>query len=158
MEAIKFENDKFMDSTGVVHKKELLSDKLDKIDKEQELLNTKIIYDSGSNSNGSWIKFADGTMICRRTSINYVPVAQQNSNLFYGYLDLGDFAQPFIEPPTLICWGGNNNDCFALEPYDVVTITNTNAGGVYPIAFHQHVDPYQVVVHYIAMGFWKKLT
>ena len=45
----------YWDSTSITHNKELLS--------------TKIINSSGSNSNGSWIKFEDGTMI--EYGINY---------------------------------------------------------------------------------------
>lgn len=34
-----------------------------------EYLDSKIIYDSGSNSNGSWIRFNDGTMVCTKNLI-----------------------------------------------------------------------------------------
>ncbi len=54
MEAIKFENDKFMDSTGVVHKKELLSDILDK----------KNLYSAEEQLIGIWI---DGKKLYRKT-------------------------------------------------------------------------------------------
>ena len=48
--SIKLKENTYWDSTSITHNKELLS--------------TKVINSSGSNSNGSWIKFEDGTMIC----------------------------------------------------------------------------------------------
>lgn len=52
-QSIKLNNNNYIDSTGITHNRELLS----------TILNNKIIYDSGSNSNGNWIRFTDGTMI-----------------------------------------------------------------------------------------------
>lgn len=52
--AIKLKNLDYWDSTGITHNGRLLS----------VWLNTVTIYDSGSNSNGNWIRFNDGTMIC----------------------------------------------------------------------------------------------
>jgi hypothetical protein len=43
---------------------------------------TSGIYDSGTNSNGSWIRFTDGTMICRATVTNVVASTSQTN--FYG--------------------------------------------------------------------------
>ena len=35
-------------------------------------LSNKVIYDTGSNQYGSWIKYTDGTMICTRNNIKKV--------------------------------------------------------------------------------------
>ena len=48
--SIKLKNNKYWDSSSISHNRELLS--------------TKVINSSGSNSYGNWIKFEDGTMIC----------------------------------------------------------------------------------------------
>jgi hypothetical protein len=40
------------------------------------------IYDSGTNANGSWIRFTDGTMICRATVTNVAASTSQTN--FYG--------------------------------------------------------------------------
>ena len=41
------------------------------------------IYDSGSNINGSWIKFADGTMSCYKVVRNYAVAANATTDLNY---------------------------------------------------------------------------
>ena len=45
-----------------------------KADNTADTLDNCVIVDSGSNSNGSWIKWADGTMICSNT-VQYTNVA-----------------------------------------------------------------------------------
>lgn len=67
------------------------------------------IIENGSNSNGSWTKFADGTMIC---TLNII-VTDQAINTAYGSLFQGyrvwRYPQAFIERPTVTCshffWG-----------------------------------------------------
>lgn len=57
--SIKFKNNIYLDSSGVMHKKGTT----------RTPLNTYLnnIIESGSNDNGFWVKFADGTMMCRKT-------------------------------------------------------------------------------------------
>ena len=62
------------------------------------------IIESGSNENGNWIKFADGTMICTRiVSVSSVSVSNAWGSMFY-YEDTNkySFAQEFIETPSNI--------------------------------------------------------
>ncbi len=67
------------------------------------------VVESGSNSNGNWVKFYDGTMICW----NYQEVTDQAIDTKYGsiYIADRDIAYPtvFISTPTLTCsmfkWG-----------------------------------------------------
>lgn len=61
------------------------------------------IVDSGSNSNGIWIKWMDGTMIC----IKYINFGEQDITQVWGSmyesqrLNLGNYAQPFISRPKI---------------------------------------------------------
>lgn len=57
--SIKFKNNIYLDSSGVMHKKGTT----------RTPLNTYLngIIESGSNENGSWAKSYDGTMMCRKT-------------------------------------------------------------------------------------------
>lgn len=74
-------------------------------------LNKKIagIIESGSNANGSYIKFTDGTMICTLDTT----VSDQAINRSYGDLYWGprtwNFPVAFIEKPAVSCgmfkWG-----------------------------------------------------
>ena len=58
--------------------------------------------ESGSNDNGSWIKYSDGTMICRKTTdeIN-MNITTAWSSLYEGNVSLGNFPAEFIETPTI---------------------------------------------------------
>ena len=61
------------------------------------------VVESGSNNNGSWIKYSDGTMICRK-SIPFTDVAINNSwDQFFISSDIecGKFAQEFVETPNI---------------------------------------------------------
>lgn len=77
-----------------------------------------LVIDSGSNSNGKWIKFSDGTMICW----NYMEVTDQAIATAYGSLYQGTrvitYPVEFVSTPTLTCsmfkygssasWGGTS--------------------------------------------------
>ena len=54
------------------------------------------IYDSGSNANGAWIRFADGTMIQTKTisTGNFTSLAAWG-NLYYRDYDMGNWGTPF---------------------------------------------------------------
>lgn len=60
------------------------------------------IIESGSNSNGNYIKFSDGTMICTKRLGVDVAVNTAWGNLYdSATLSLGDYAKPFIDYPTI---------------------------------------------------------
>ena len=68
-------------------------------------LNEKIagIVESGSNENGSWVKFADGTMICTLvTTITDQAINQPYVNLYQG-TRVWTFPVPFVERPAVSC-------------------------------------------------------
>ena len=72
------------------------------------------IVESGSNANGNYIKFADGTMICTKKVTGTAEITEQYYNYFYhtgdnDYFDLGNYAQEFIAVPVLnvTFYGGN---------------------------------------------------
>lgn len=73
-------------------------DSSNNVDTLDNYLSSKTIYDSGSNSNGNWIKYADGTMICyKRQTFNNVAIATAWGTLYESTkLELGDFPQPFV--------------------------------------------------------------
>lgn len=84
--SIKLKDNKYWDSNSIVHNRELLS--------------TKVINSSGSNSNGNWIKFEDGTMICyKRQTFSNTPITNTWGNVVEsGKLDIGNFPQAFVGP------------------------------------------------------------
>lgn len=74
------------------------------------------IIESGSNANGNWIKYNDGTMICTATKLfENVSVTNSWGSLYETEeLTLGNFPQPFISTP---------------EGINCIMITNSNSSG-----------------------------
>lgn len=61
------------------------------------------IIESGSNANGNYIKYADGTMICRK-KMDFGKKAVSNpwGSLYESEeLDIGNYPQAFIETPVI---------------------------------------------------------
>lgn len=63
------------------------------------------IVESGTNVNGKYIKFKDGTMICtKKVTFNSVSVNQSVGSLYQSSaLNLGNFAEAFDETPIINC-------------------------------------------------------
>ena len=70
---------------------------------------------SGSNANGSWIKFADGTMICTK-KVRFTNVVINTAwGSFYetaSRLDFGDYAKEFIGIPNVCITLADGSTCF----------------------------------------------
>ena len=118
------------------------------------------VVENGSNNNGSWIKFADGTMICRFTQIINVTVNTAWGSLYGGKFSVHDYPQEFIDIPeasiTLVAnndgnyggWIGNNGGTDDIRPTKknigefVMLRPTTTSNGIYK-------------VQVIAIGKWK---
>ena len=105
-----------------------------KINKDAQIGNTnKTLYDSielvdsGSNENGNYIKFSDGTMICtKRKKFTNVSFGTAWGNMYEtALLDLGNFPATFIEEPIEMVMPSGGNACFCERAYYV---TATSAG------------------------------
>lgn len=61
------------------------------------------IVESGSNTNGNWIKYIDGTMICYNTiSLNNIAVNTANGSMYISSTQtLGSFPQTFTSTPKV---------------------------------------------------------
>lgn len=110
------------------------------------------IVESGSNSNGNWIKYSDGTMICW----GYYEKENIAINRTFGSLyecqsfNLGDFSQNFAEIPrvTITKLG---TVCAWIESLDNVTRNSLGtANWVRPTA-----GTYTLAYSYTAIGRWK---
>ena len=85
---------------------------------------------SGSNSNGNYVKFPDGTMICyKRVEQSNVAITTQWGSLYDGVVALGNWPQEFISVPnvqiTNVFGYGAMIESFDPSP------TKTSAGSVY---------------------------
>lgn len=58
--------------------------------------------ETGSNANGNWIKYSDGTMICyKEVFAQNVVITTAWGSLYEGQFALGDWPQTFIEKPNV---------------------------------------------------------
>lgn len=118
------------------------------------------VVESGSNDNGSWIKFADGTMICRFTQIINVSVDAAWGSLYGKKCSVHDYPQDFINIPeasiTLVAnydgnyggWIGTNGGTDDIRP------TNKNVGDFVILRPTTTSNAYYKV-QVIAIGKWK---
>ena len=70
---------------------------------------------SGSNANGSWIKFADGTMICtKKVKFTNVVINTVWGSVYEtaSRLDFGDYAKEFIGIPNVCITLADGSTCF----------------------------------------------
>lgn len=139
-ESIKFKENTYWDSTSITHNKELLS--------------TKIINSSGSNSNGSWIKFEDGTMICYNTFQATADVSLAWNYIYYGYIEGKKYyAHPFISKPMVQITTDNNETTTFGFSSTICTVTATYIESI-PI-FRGSKNTWNGYVHVLAIGKWK---
>ena len=110
------------------------------------------IVESGSNDNGSYIKYSDGTMICyKSTSEITINITTSWGSLYEGSLNVGNFPIEFVETPTisvtpfgsgmLIEQGGANASKTSWGT--IVVVRPTSVSGV------------KAKFHLIAIGKWK---
>lgn len=65
--------------------------------------NTTGVVESGENSNGRYIKFADGTMIINKTVLGTANITNAWGSLYISNdINLGNFPVAFIEIPTIV--------------------------------------------------------
>lgn len=106
--------------------------------------------ESGSNENGSYIKFSDGTMICRKY-INFGEMEVSNtwgSMYETSELSIGNYAQPFIETPQISVMPLNT---FFVEKRGNTTATSWGSfWAVRPVSTTMYIG-----VDCIAIGKWK---
>jgi len=140
--SIKLKNNKYWDSSSISHNRELLS--------------TKVINSSGSNSYGNWIKFEDGTMICTRTIAVTIDCTNSWGTLYYGQNnDKFNFAQNFIEPPILnLQYSVTGAMSFIPIVYSGIAIDKDGFKRI-EIARPNSVTNVGVKVYFIAIGKWK---
>ena len=109
------------------------------------------IIESGSNMNGSYIKFSDGTMICRKY-INFGQKAISNTwGSFYESekMTIGNYPEPFIEIPQIFVMPLNT---FFIEK-DANGISKTSWGDFY--AVRPVSQAIYITVDCFAIGKWK---
>lgn len=136
---IDLENDKILRSENIEYNNDTLKNTLDKI------------VESGTNTNGTYVKYSNGTMICYNT-VSHENVSITSAwGVFYEstLLSLGDYAKPFTSVPTLVLTSHFPN---FVEKY--ANDSETSPGGFYACK-PKSASSEIVRVSYIAIGKWK---
>ena len=114
------------------------------------------VVESGSNTNGSYIKYADGTMICSKVVSGTTPI---NEVWGSGYtsgatasINLGDWAVEFLDVPTISVTPVRTGSNFWLS--GVMYTTKSHVGDV-SICRFSGATSVDYRLHIIGIGKWK---
>lgn len=118
-------------------------------------VNTKGIYESGSNANGSYIKYDDGTMICYIKKEN-VDCRSLNAdgNYYYKTISNIDFPQTFISVPLVNASTTNKTSGRKLRCDTTLYNTTSKIGDLIVANYWNSTDAY-VDLNIIVIGRWK---
>lgn len=116
------------------------------------------IVESGSNENGSWVKFSDGTMECRNSvKITSVDITTSCAS-FYRSAEItpfGNFPQTFINIPDVTYSYDGNDSASGLRWLGKSNkVTTSNVGAFYILSPWSGTTP-NCNISYIAKGNWK---
>ena len=113
------------------------------------------IVESGSNDNGSWIKYSDGTMICSMSKNVYVNFSSsQKWGVIWesDNIDLGNFPQTFIKKPNVTISNFSGSGGFI----EILRDTTTSFVGNTKIARPSDTNnSIEYTFSIIAIGKWK---
>ena len=127
-----------------------------KADNTADTLDNCVIVDSGSNSNGSWVKWADGTMIVLQeyfdTKTIYVTMGSLKR---VGLKAPPDFPQEFKEPPIVQITLQHAWLAWLMGIEGNATTTNATGKELIPIASVEQTTLTDVKIHILAIGKWK---
>lgn len=108
------------------------------------------VIETGSNENGSYIKYFDGTMICYGTVTETINISTLYEGAYFGAITDKSFAQQFITAPVLTLGIKQNN---SLLSSTIVNVTNSTFGVyIWKSATKSNVS---VTINYQAIGRWK---
>lgn len=139
--SIKFKNNIYWDSTGIIHNKELLSN----------LLNSSVV-ECGETSNGNYTKYAGGRLITVHQVDAVVKRTQEWGPLYESTepVDLGNFPISFAYTPFVFVTLYGNDGILG----GVKNATKSHAGKIYvsgPTFNASQYHTFQV----LAVGRWK---
>lgn len=110
---------------------------------------TAPIVESGSNANGSWVKWADGTMLCSSTGTGAMTVSVYSGAIYRGIKTV-TFPQAFISQPFITT--GTAGDQATNGWLSASPVNNSSCNLVY---FTIATTVTGCTLDYIAFGRWK---
>ena len=113
------------------------------------LYNGVALVESGSNSNGSYIKLVDGTMICYHTKSISVDCTSQWGQLYEGGAAVGNLPATFVSAPIVMVTNTSPDGYF-----EGMRDTTTTTWGTLRMAIPSAATR-AFVVNFLAIGRWK---
>lgn len=113
--------------------------------------NTGAIIESGSNANGSYVKFADGTMICRHRQGGTGLSLSAVSNMSYASGFSWTYPAGFASAPAISVTGSNQANQFLFGSAN----TPNASGFTYAILGQSASSNVSLAVDLIAIGRWR---
>lgn len=108
-----------------------------------------IPIESGSNANGSYVKYSDGTMICYNLYSNTLNITSQYEGIYYANTGAITFPVEFYDTPLLFATTNLAGGGYTF--YGNYTKTSFS-GFAWKI---QSASNYSVRVNWLAIGRWK---
>lgn len=113
-----------------------------------------------TNTNGTALKFPDGTMICYGEKNISCEITKTLGSVYYGYVDnIAVYPVAFINDALVFFTHHTTGDVFAIQPYGYEKNINAGhnrkqyTGGVYPICGITGTQNFYVT--WLAIGRWK---
>ena len=112
------------------------------------------VLESGTNTNGSYVKFNDGTMICFQPKVFQVSEFEQWGSLYRKIIQ-NPFIFPvsFITYPTVVAGVRNTNNSQLFGMPDGLVISQS---GIESLQLIRPTDSSgEIIINYFAVGKWK---
>lgn len=111
------------------------------------------IQESGNNSNGNYIKFTDGTMICYNRETITTSINSSYGSLYKSdSIILSDFPVEFIDIPSVSIYCDGSYSAFVVN---WLPSTKSNVGEQILVRINNTVSNVKFNIGYIAIGKWK---
>ena len=113
------------------------------------------VVESGSNTNGTYIKYADGTMICTKIVNAVASITNTWGSLYEsGDVDLGDFPETFISKPIISVTNASDVGAGAIIEA-VFGVSTTSAGKCWLCRGTSRATAVPYMLNIIAIGKWR---
>ena len=111
------------------------------------------IIEAGANSNGWYVKYADGTMVCwdgeKQHNVTYQQWASMDGRYIYA-TGLIYFPVAFASPPS-VCFAGGSN----AHTYGFMSTHSVSSASVGGLVLTFVLDLSNCTMNYVAIGRWK---
>lgn len=115
---------------------------------------TGALLESGTNANGTYVRYADGTQLCTGITNTQVTNTAVVSGWFYnGTPCTATFAAAFSAAPQII-FNANRSDGLGAVRLTACTVLGTTTTGIQGIRAVSHANTHEVNNSYVAIGRW----